>query len=438
MSIRKLFEPNSVAVIGASRDPNKLGHKIVKNLIDAEFEGKIYPVNPEADEILGLKTYPSLQEAPKKTQLAVIVVPAVRVPDVLRQCSENNVRNVVIISGGFSEVGEDGKELQEEVLDVADEMGIRILGPNSQGINNTSNGLCATWPLITKEGSLSIVTQSGTIGAALENWAQEDNIGISKIAILGNKSDIDEADLIEYLAEDEETGVIALYLEGVEKGRKFLEEARKAAKKKPVVVLKGGKSGRGAEAVKTHTRSAAGKYEIFKSACNQAGLILTRDIIEFYNICKALAVLEKPENKNTVIVTSSGGASILALDAAEGLDVDLIDLPERAVERLEEALPSQCILSNPLDLSGSATAELFDESIKILARYKDIRNMVVIIGDPISGISDVVKERFDRVTMIPVMLGVGEEGAGERKSLEKEGIPVFSDPAQAMKVLDVL
>ncbi len=185
MTIRKLFEPNSVAVVGASRDSEKLGHKILKNLVEADFEGKIYPVNPKADEILGLTCYPSLEEAPKKTQLAVIVVSSDEVPSVLEECEENNVSNAVVVSGGFSEIGEEGKELEEEVVEVADEMGIRILGPNCQGINNTSNGLCATWPLVTEEGPLSIVSESGTVGAELEHWAQRENIGISKFAVFG-------------------------------------------------------------------------------------------------------------------------------------------------------------------------------------------------------------------------------------------------------------
>ncbi len=438
MTIRKLFEPNSIAVVGASRDEEKLGHLVVKNLKEADFEGKIYPVNPEADEILGLKCYPSLEEAPKKTQLAIIVIPAEKVAGILEQCEENNVNNAIVVSGGFSEYDEEGKELEKELLETAEEMGIRILGPNCQGINNTSNGLCATWPLITEEGPLSIVTQSGTIAAAMQTWAQDDNIGIAKTAILGNKADIDEADIIDYLAGDDDTGVIGLYLEGVEKGRKFLDAAREAAKEKPVVVLKGGRTERGAEAVKSHTRSFAGKFEIFESACRQEGLILVESVTEFYNVCKGIASVEEPENGNTIIITSSGGSGILAVDTAEELDVDLIDLPEKSKDRLEEILPRECIIDNPLDLTGSANADMFDEVIKILARYKDVQNLVTIIGDPMPGIGDVIKERFKRLPVIPVMLGTGEVGLKEKEKLREEGIPVYSDPAMAIKVVNAL
>ncbi len=436
MTIRKLFEPNSVAVVGASREPEKLGHIIVRNLKDADFEGKIYPVNPEADEILDLKCYSSLEEAPKKTQLIVFVIPAEKVPSALKQSEEKNASNVIIVSRGFSEVGEEGMELEEEALEIAGDMGIRILGPNTQGVTNTSNGLCASWPLITKKGPLSIVAQSGTIAAALENWAQEDNIGIAKSAVLGNKSDIDEGDLIDYFADDDDTGVIAVYLDGVERGRKFLEAAREAATEKSVVVLKGGRSERGTRAVESHTQSSAGKYEIFNSACRQEGLVMAENITEFYNISKGLAGLDKPEDKNTVIITSSGGSGILATDAAEEMDVNLIDLPERAEEKLKETLPKECTIDNPLNLTGSATAERFDEAIKILARYQDVSNLVVVVGDPILGISDVIKERFDRLTLVPVMLGMGELGEFAVEELKEAEIPVFSDPEMAVKVID--
>ncbi|KXA92005.1 hypothetical protein AKJ63_00005, partial [candidate division MSBL1 archaeon SCGC-AAA259D18] len=194
----------------------------------------------------------------------------------------------------------------------------------------------------------------------------------------------------------------------------------------------------GAELVKFHSPSSVGKYEVFESAFRQAGLIQVEGIEELYEVCKGVAVLPKPDKKNTVIVTSSGGCGILAVDAAEDLDVNLMDLPEKSIERLEEALPSECILENPLDLTGSATAETFDESIKILARYKDIQVMVVVVGDPVPGEAEVIKERFDRLTMVPVMLGMGEEGREERNKLIEAGIPVFSEPETAIKVLDAL
>ncbi|MBS3815617.1 MAG: CoA-binding protein, partial [Hadesarchaea archaeon] len=276
------------------------------------------------------------------------------------------------------------------------------------------------------------------VGAALECWAEEDNIGISKFAMLGNRVDIDETELLEFFSKDRTTDVIALYLEGVKEGREFFKIAEEASEKKKIAVLKGGRSEKGSEAVITHTRSLAGEYNVFKSVCKQAGLIPVESIRELYAISKGVAGLPEPKGKNTIILTSSGGSGILAADAAEDLDVNLMDLPEKGIERLKNNLPSECIISNPVDLTGSANAEMFDEAIKILARYKDVHCIVTIIGDPMPGIADVIKERFERLTIIPVMLGGGKEESEERKKLVEAGIPVFTTPESAMRALSAL
>ncbi|KXB00486.1 hypothetical protein AKJ48_01315 [candidate division MSBL1 archaeon SCGC-AAA261O19] len=438
MSLKKLFKPKSIAVIGASTNPEKIGHQILKNIIDGGYKGDIYPVHPKADEILDLECHSSVTDIKGKVEMAVIVVPAKIVPSIIEECGKKNVKAAIVISSGFSEVGDKGAKLEKELAETAEEAGVRILGPNCQGINNTVQNVCATWPLTTKKGPISIIAQSGTIGAALECWAEEDNIGISKFAMLGNRADIDETKLLEFFSKDRTTDVIALYLEGVKNGRKFFEVAKEASEKKKIVVLKGGRSEKGAEAVLTHTRSLAGEYKVFKSVCKQAGLILVESINELYDVCKGIAGLPKPKGKNTIILTSSGGSGILAADAAEDLDLNLMDLPEKSIKRLKKKLPSECIIQNPIDLTGSATAEMYDEAIKVLARYKDVHSIVIIVGDPMPGISDVIKERFERLTLVPVMLGGGKEEVEEKKKLQEEGIPVFSTPENAMKALSTL
>lgn len=438
MSLKKLFKPESIAVIGASTKPEKLGHQILKNIIDGGYKGDIYPVHPKADEILDLECHSSVTDIKGKVEMAVVVVPGKIVPSIIEECGEKNVKAAIVISSGFSEVGDKGAELEKELVETAEEAGVRILGPNCQGINNTVQKVCATWPLTTKKGPISIIAQSGTVGAALECWAEEDNIGISKFVMLGNRADIDETELLEFFSKDRTTDVIGIYLEGVKDGRKFFEVAKDASEKKKIVVLKGGRSEKGAEAVLTHTRSLAGEYDVFKSVCKQAGLILVESINELYDVCKGVAGLPKPKGKNTIILTSSGGSGILAADAAEGLDLNLMDLPEKSVKRLKKKLPSECIIKNPVDLTGSATAEMYDEAIKILARYKDVHSIVTIVGDPMPEISDVIKERFERLTLVPVMLGGGKEEVEEKKKLQEEGIPVFSTPENAMKALSAL
>ncbi len=438
MSIKSFFRPKNVAVIGASREPGKLGYQILHNILEAGFKGEIYPINPKAKEILGLKCYPSIKKIPSGVELAVVVVPSRIVPSMIEGCGAKGVKAAVVISGGFSEMGPEGEKLEQQMLEAAKKAKVRILGPNCQGVNNTANGLCASWPLAKEKGPISIISQSGTVGAALECWASDEGIGIANFAMLGNKSDVNETELLDYLSKDRRTGVIALYLEGVKDGRKFLEVARKAAKRRPIIVLKGGRSEKGAEAVLSHTRSLAGQYEIFASACRQAGMLVVSSIEELYDVCKGLARLPRPEGKNTIIVTSSGGSGIMATDTAEELDLDLIDLPRKGRARLRKGLPSQCIISNPLDLTGSATSKMYDDALRILVSYGDIHSIVVIVGDPMPGIAEVIKKWSKRKTIVPVMLGGGEAEEEERAKLAEEHIPVYSSPARAVRALNAL
>lgn len=436
MTIRKLFEPNSIAVVGASKEPDEIGHKVVRNLQESDFEGKIYPVNPDEEEILGLKCYPSVREAPKKTQLAVIASEPEEVVDAIKECDENNVSNAVVLSGGFGETNDDGKGLEEEVVETGKEMGIRILGPNSQGIVNTENGLCATWPLLNEGGSIGIISESNSIAAELGKRAQEDNIGISKLATFGNKADVDEVDLIEYFGKDDETDIIAVYLERIKNGREFLSVVEEISEEKPILILKGGKSERATEEIKRIEKEGIGDYRIFESACRQTGLTQVENLDELYNICKGIATLPEQEGKNTVIVTNSKGGSVLALDAAQDTEIDMIDLPEKCQERLEEGFPPGISIKNPLNLHRNASAKTYDEAIKILARYKDIQNLVIIVGTPNKEIGEVIEERFDRLPLIPIALGKSEDDVEKPDKLKEKGIPVFSEPETAMKVLD--
>jgi acetyl coenzyme A synthetase (ADP forming)-like protein len=437
--LESFFEPKSVAVIGASREPGKLGHEVFRNIVDAGYKGDLYPVNPKADEILGRKCYPSIKDVPSDVELAVVIVPARFVPQVIADCGLKAVRAAIVISGGFKEVGEAGKELEHQMLKAAHEAGIRIIGPNCQGINSTTSGLCASWPLVKVKGTISIVSQSGTIGAALECWAADEGIGICKFVALGNKSDVDEIELLEYLANDPNTKVIALYIEGTRDGRKFMEVARDAVKKKPVVVLKGGRTAKGAEAVLSHTRSLAGSDKIFDAAFKQVGIIRATGVEELYDICKGFARLPRPEGKNVVIITSSGGAGILATDACEEMGLDLIDLPEKARAVLKEKLPPECILRNPLDLTGSATSKMYDDVLATLDAEPEVHSVVMIVGDPMPGITEVILKHFNTgKTIVPVMLGGGSVEVEERAKLQKTNVPVYSDPRRAIRALAAL
>ncbi len=439
MVLKSFFEPSSVAVVGASREPGKLGHEVLRNIIEAGYKGKLYPINPKANEMLGLKCYPSVKDVPDEVELAVIIVPARFVSSVVADCGANGVKAAIVISGGFGEVGPAGVELERQLVEAAKKANLRVLGPNCQGINNTSVGLCASWPLVRRKGPISVISQSGTILAAIACWAEEEGIGISKLVALGNKCDVDETELLEYLAADEGTKVVALYIEGVRDGRKFLKAARPAAAKKPILVLKGGRTAKGAEAVVSHTRSLAGKDAVFDAVFKQVGIHRAMSVEELYDACKGFAHLPLPKGKNVTIVTSSGGSGILATDACEELGLNVIKLPADVREGLKEKLPPECILRNPLDLTGGATSQMYDETLAALGRSKRVDSVIVIVGDPMPGISEVIAKHLSRgKTIIPVMLGGGKVEVEERAKLQKLHVPVYPSPLRAACVLSAL
>jgi acetyl coenzyme A synthetase (ADP forming)-like protein len=439
-AIRLFFEPDSVAVIGASRDPSKTGHVILKNIVEGGYKGRIYPINPSANEILGLKCYKSVLEVPENIDLAVVVVPARLVPSVIDELGVKKVKAAVIISGGFRETGtQEGRRLEEELKNKAISNNVRVLGPNCQGVNNPHVGLCASWPLIRSRGPLAIVSQSGTIAAAFELWAEEEGIGVSKMAALGNKIDVDETDLLEYLRDDAETRAIAMYIESVRDGRRFLRVATETSLKKPVVVLKSGRTPSGVRAVASHTGSLAGSYAIYYSAFRKAGIAVADTIEELYDIAKGLALLPRTDGERIQIVTSSGGSGIVSVDYAEMLGLRLASLEESSRESLRSELPTHCIVGNPLDLTGDADAERYDKVLKVLVKDPNIDVILTIFGDPIPGASEVIKKWFNSgKTIVPVYIGGGSVEVVERRKMHESRIPTFKTPERAVKVVKAL
>jgi len=438
--IRLFFEPKSVAVIGASRDPSKTGHIILKNVIEGGYRGEIYPINPSANEILGLKCYKSVLEVPGSVDLAVIVVPARLVPNIIDELSIKGVKAAVIISGGFRETGtQEGLKLEEELKNKTRKSSVRVLGPNCQGVNNPHIGLCASWPLIKSKGPLAIISQSGTIAAAFELWAEEEGIGISKMAALGNKVDVDETDLLEYLREDVNTLSIAMYIESVRDGKRFLRVATEVSLKKPVVVLKSGRTPSGVRAVASHTGSLAGSYAIYYSAFKKAGVVVAETIEELYDIAKGLAWLPRTEGDRIQIVTSSGGSGIISVDYAEMLGLRLASLDESSKESLRSELPPHCIVGNPLDLTGDADAARYDRVLRVLVKDPNIDIILTIFGDPIPNAGDVIKKWFNSgKTVVPVYIGGGSIESVERRKMHESGIPTFKTPERAVKVVRAL
>ena len=427
-SLQALFRPNRLAVIGASGKPGKLGFTIFKNILDAGFGGPVIPVNPKGETILGVPSVKSVREIPSGTDLAVVIIPAPSVPGMILELGERKVRAAIVITGGFAESGPEGARLQEEVKQNALRCGIRVVGPNCQGVNYPHEGLCASWPLITQKGAMAIASQSGTVGAALIDWAAEEKLGFSAFVSMGNRIDVDEADLIDFFASDPNTKVITLYIEGVKDAAKFLGAVKKCPK--PIVIFKAGRTVQGRKAAESHTRSLAGKDEIYDAVFRQLRIHRAESLEELYDFSKALAYVPPPAGPRMLIVTSSGGSAIIATDVAADNGFRISPLPEALASELRKVLPAHFIVGNPLDLTGDGNAELFRHVIAAARDHYDV--VMTIFGDPIPGASKALEP--GKPDLVAYLGGADVERA-ERLLFHEKGIAVFPTPDRAVKAL---
>ena len=372
------FEPKSVAVVGASRTPGKIGNTILRNLLKLGYTGRIFPVNPGAGEIEGLRSYPSVAAIPDAVELAVIALPAHLVLDVMRDCQKKAVKGVIVISSGFSETGREGMERQLELVRLAAEAGIRVIGPNTTGVLNPGGRFTSTFVNLkgVKAGGIGFVAQTGMFAGMIFEWIfSSQHFGLSKVVGLGNKADVTDHDALDYLAQDEATRVVIMYLEGVKDGRRFLESARRLVRKKPLVVIKGGKTEEGARAVRSHTGSMAGRDEIFEALFKQAGAIRVSDFEELLDFGKTFAYQPLPRGNRIAIVTLSGGAGVIASDACLESGLALAGLEPNTLTRVKEKMPDWAASpGNPLDI------EPLSEMISAEGAYR--LGLDAVLSDP--------------------------------------------------------
>lgn len=427
-NLRCFFNPANIAVIGASDTPGKYGHEILKNLIRGGFPGVLYPINPKAEKILGLDCHRNIGEVPEPVDLAVVIIPARLVPQAVKECGERGVKGAVVISGGFSEAGAEGEQIQKTLAEVAARYGVRLLGPNCQGVNNPYCPMCASWPLLTHRGRVAVISQSGTVGAAMMDWFSVEELGVSSFVSLGNRVDVDEIDLIEYFENDPHTEVIAAYIEGIKDPVRFRKTLESVSKK--VVVLKSGRTERGRVAAESHTRSLAGTDAIYSSLLRRYGICRADTVEEFYDYAKAFAYLKPPAGNRIVFVTTSGGAGILATDAAEGEGLETAPLPTDLADSLKEVIPPHAIRSNPLDLTGDADSRMFREVIERARPHFD--TVGVIFGDPVLEASEAVSADANELV---IFLGGAEVERAEKLRMHRKGVPVFPTPERAVRAL---
>jgi acetyl coenzyme A synthetase (ADP forming)-like protein len=453
--LKCFFEPESVAVIGASRNPSKYGYSLLKNLIDLGFNGKIYPVNPNAEEILGLKAYPSVKAINENVDLAIIIVPSFKVPEVMLDCAEKRVKGVVICSSGFREAGEAGKKLEDEVVAIAKKAGIRVVGPNTTGILNATNNFTTSFvPLPRfKRGNVAFIAQTGLFAAAAFWWIiSKQPFGVSKIVGLGNKCDVDDAEVLEYLADDEETEVVAIYMEGVKDGRRLFETFKKVSKIKPIVVLKSGRSPAGVKASLSHTGSLAVKDEIFDAVCKQAGVIrVGGDLDELLDVTKAFALQPLPKGNKVAIVTVTGGGGVIAADKCAEYGLELASLSSKTLDKIKEKMPAWATVNNPIDIEPLFETVGPEESIKMAVEAalndKNVDGVILIfVAVPrlipyfeIKRAATYLKEvNTEHKPILAYLLGYKETVDSWSTQLEEEGIPVYSSIERCVKAFGCL
>ncbi len=444
--LHRLFNPESIAVVGASRNPRKIGHIILRNILEAGYRGRVYPVNPNADRILGLRAYPRLTDIPEPVDVAIVAVPAEKVLGVAEDAGRRGVGFLVVISSGFSEVGR--RELEEKLVSIARRYGFRVLGPNVAGYLYTPARLNATFgPPRVLEGNIAFVTQSGAFAIALMGATLIEAIGVSAIISVGNKADLDEADLLDYLGVDEHTRVVLHYLEWLRDGRRFLRVLERVAASKPVVVIKAGRSGAGARAAASHTGRLAGSYRVYVSALRQSGALIAKSMEEAFDAAKALAwnplpEPEKPEEFNVLVVTNGGGAGIQAVDTLEERGVRVREAPESLRGEYARLLPPFASTRNPVDLTGMAPAEWFYEAVRIALRSDWVDALLVLytqtgLSGPVEtakAILDALRDEGHSKPITVALLG-GPECLHAARLLTRNRVPAYPTPERAAAAL---
>ena len=440
--IKYLFEPQSIAVIGASPDKKKIGYAVFNNIISGGYKGKVFPVSPKGGDIEGHKVFTDILAIEGAVDSASLVIPAPLVKDAVRKCAQKNVKFVQIITSGFSEIGNVREE--KEIAKIAAETGTRIVGPNMFGLYSCAASLNSTFSAARiNPGHVAILTQSGALGIAMISKTSVANIGLSAIISIGNKCDVDEADLLEYLINNDNTKVIFIYIEGVKKGERLIETLKAATGKKPVVVIKSGKSKRGAQAAASHTGSLAGSDEIFDAIMKQCGVLRAECLEDAFNWCKFMISSSAPKNYNSVIVTNGGGVGVMASDACEKYGVSMYD-NQAVLKNLYDAVtPSFGSTKNPIDLTGAAGADEYTRALSVTAESEEIGSTIGLYcetatfdsGNLTQMITDTYAKHQKHSKSISYALIGGEQVENAITTLRIAGIPVFNDVEQAVSCI---
>jgi len=440
-----VFSPRSIAIIGASRNPSKLGYQSLKALLEAEYQGKIYPVNPKAETIGEYKAYPNILDVPSEIDLAVISLPSFGVVDAVRDCAKKGVKGVVIFASGFKELDEQGAQMEKEIARICNKAGIKIIGPNTIGLMNSYSNLNASFGPMGKlpRGNISIISQSGGMGTTLVAYLLESELGFSKFVGVGNRANVEIADILLYLKDDLTTKVICIFLEGVEDARKLMHVTKKVAEEKAVLIYKVGKTEVAARAAFSHTGSLAGSYELYRAAFAQAGILEVMESSELIDAAKAISILPPAKGEKVAVVTHTAGPSLVITEVLERYGIKLSVLSEETKKRVREAMPINITVQNPCDLLGVAyvTPELYGTVGKILLEDSDVDALIAVYTPSFQPeIRLPAKELIEitRVTNKPVIAALVSPSIlpiEEKNDLEQNGVAVYRTPERTAKAV---
>jgi len=444
-NLKYIFRPKSVAIIGASGTPTKVGAVVLKNLIEGNFGGDIYPINPKYEELVGKKCYPSVLAVKKRIDCAIIATPAKFVPKILEQCGKKKIKGVVVLSGGFSEVG--NTELENKLKKTADKYKMAVIGPNCLGILNPYHRVDSIFLPMYKlkrprPGGISFVTQSGATGTCVVDLAAQFGVGVSKFISYGNGTVINEIDLLEFLEKDRKTEEILLYLEGTKDGKKLLETMKRVNRKKPIVVLKAGKGERAAQAAFSHTGNLAGNYLSYEAAFRQSKVVVADSLDELFEFVKIFNQA-LPKGNRIGVVTNGGGLGVLTTDVIENKKLALAEFSKETTKELKKILPPYANAENPLDVIADAGSELYKKSLDILKRSPEVDILAVIVLFQAPAIDErilniLVNLSDEKKKPVVVIAVGGEYTEGHRKILEGYGVPTYSSPSDAIKAVKKL
>ncbi len=441
--LKRLLKPETIAVFGASQKPGKVGHEIVKNLLDGGFGGQLVPVNPRADEVLGLRCYHSIRDFGERIDLGVIAVPTRMVNDTVGEAADAGAESVIVITAGFKEIGAEGAALEEEIAATCRRRGVRLVGPNCVGVINTHHAMNATFaPFMPKRGKISLISQSGALCVAILDWAVTSGIGLGKVISFGNKADLDEIEFLRILAADPDTSVIAGYLESITEGDAFLEVAAEAAADKPVVLLKVGVTQAGAKAASSHTGSLAGADMAYGAAFKRCGVVRAESFEALFDYALAFELQPLPAGDRVAIITNAGGPGIMAADAAETLGLRLATLSDATVDELRRCLPPTAAVGNPVDVVGDAGPDRYSDALDAVLADDAVDAAVVLLTpqnmtQPLAVAEKVGDMRESGKPILTAFLGGAEVGPARERLLER-GVPNYPAPERAMAALKTL